>query len=110
MREVLRNKQAVSYSPMVFYDPLNADIVHMVLYADSEQDRRAELAKAFGKVFENLIDVDEQEVDAARKIYLDHLNGPLAPPLADRPVIDAGRAVADWLFGRPYETLGSTRN
>lgn len=105
MYEGLRNKKAVSYSPAVFYDPLNADIAHLVLFADSEQDRRAELAECFGKVFEKLAEIDESEVEIARKLYIDQQTGALAPPLADRLAIEAQRAAWDWLFGRPYESL-----
>lgn len=105
MHEELRNKQAVSYSPSVFYNPLNADIAHLVLYADSEQSRRAELAKAFGEVFEKLTEIDETEVETARKLILDHMTGPLAPPLAEQLVNEVYRAAMDWLYGRPRETL-----
>jgi predicted Zn-dependent peptidase len=105
MHERLRNKQAVSYSPTTFYEPLNAEIAHLVLFADSEKDRRAELAEAFGEFFEKLTEIDESEVEMARKLYIDQMTGPLAPPLADRLAREAHWAAMDWLFGRPYKSL-----
>jgi hypothetical protein len=105
MREELRNKQAVSYSPTVFYNPLNADIAQLGLYADSEVSRRAVLAKAFGEVFEKLTEIDENEVEVARKFYLDHLTGPFAPPLAEQLVIEVHRAAEDCSTENYMETL-----
>jgi zinc protease len=104
MHDELRVKQALSYSPAGFYDPLNAETAHLVLFADSEQDRSAELAMAFGDIFEKLTEIDEHEVEAARKLYLDQLTGALAPPLAERLVLDVQRAAMDWLLDRSYET------
>ena len=54
LRERLRTLQAVSYLPRVFYDRLNADIAHLVLYADSDMDHRKELASVFGEVSRGL--------------------------------------------------------
>jgi len=105
LREELRNKQAVSYSPTVSYNPLNADTAHLVFFADSEPSRRAELAKSFGEVFEKLTEIEENDVEGACKLYLDHMTGPLAPPHAERLVIEVQRAAMDWLFGMPHETL-----
>ena len=54
LRDRLRAKQAVSYAPQVFYEPLDADTAHVVLYADSEPERRAELTREFVDEFEGL--------------------------------------------------------
>ena len=59
----LRREQAVSYAPTVSYAPLNSDIAHLVLYADSDQNRRAELANAFGKVFQQLNVLEDEEME-----------------------------------------------
>ncbi len=101
----LRAKQAVSYTPCVFYEPLNADTGHMVLFADSDKNRRAELTDAFGEVFEGLTEIDYAEVDTARKLYVDGPTGPLAPSLSERTVLKAQRAAVDWLLRREYESL-----
>ncbi len=107
LRERLRTKQAVSYAPSVFYEPLNADVAHLVLYGDSAQDRRAELADAFGDIYEKLTEIDDTELDAARKQYLDCTTGSLAPPLSDRIVVEVQRAAMDWLMSKPFETIES---
>ena len=101
----LRIKQAVSYATWVSYEPLNADIAHLVLYADSHQDRRAELAEAFGEIFEKLTEFDDREVDTAVKQIIETRTGSLAPPLSDRIVMEAHRAAMDWLFGREFEAI-----
>lgn len=104
LHERLRTGQAVSYNPSVIYEPLNADTAHMVLHADSDQNRRAELAGAFGETFGKLTEFDDAEVDSARKQYLDCMTGPLAPPLSDRMVMEVQRAAVDWLLGREFES------
>ncbi len=103
--ERLRKELAVSYTPSVFYEPLNADTAHLVLFADSDQPRRAELSDAFGTLVEKLGEFDDAEVSAAKKQYLDWATGPLAPPLSDRLLLEVQRAAIDWLFGREYETM-----
>jgi hypothetical protein len=95
----------VSYSPSVFYDPLNADTAHMVLYADSEQEHREELARVFGDVFKELGQVEESEVDDARRKIRDFWDGDLAPPLADRMVLEVQRAAMDWILGHEYKSM-----
>jgi zinc protease len=105
LQEQLRTKQAVSYAPSVSYEPLTGEFAHLVLYADSDPDRRPELAKAFGEIIEKLAEIDEGEVDAVRKQYLDHVIGPLAPPLPDQMVYLLQRAALDWLLGRAYEPI-----
>jgi zinc protease len=103
--ERLRTAKAVSYTPWVYYDPLNADTAHLVLYADSHQDRRAELASEFGEVVEGLDKVDESDVENARKQLLEHWTGALAPPPADRALMDVQRAAMDWIFGKEFESF-----
>ncbi len=107
LHEQLRIKQAVSYAPSVLYEPLNVDVAHLVLYADSDQNRRAELADAFGEMFEKFQEIDDAEVDTARKQYIDGMTGSLAPPLSDRLVLEVQRAAVDWLLGREFESLES---
>ena len=80
LRERLRTVQAVSYAPRVFYDYLNTDTAHLVLYADSDKDHRAELASAFGEVFEGLGKVDVAEVETAKQRVHEQWTGALAPP------------------------------
>lgn len=101
----LRMDQAVSYAPSVFYDPLDSDTAHLILYADSDKGRRAELTTAFGEVFKELGAVDEAEVEAVRKQGLEHLTGSLAPPPAERKMLELQRAAMDWVLGNEYESL-----
>jgi predicted Zn-dependent peptidase len=105
LHEQLRTKQAVSYSPMVFYEPLNAETAHLILYADSDQKRRDELTKAFGEIYEKLTEVDEAEVEAAKKQYIEQTTGSLAPPPNDRIFFEIQRVAMNWLLGREHDTL-----
>jgi zinc protease len=101
----LRTDQAISYSPAVFYDPINSDIAHLVLYADSDESHRVELAKAFAEVFQQLSVIEETELESARNQILEHWIGPLAPPSADLNMVEVQRAARDWIFGCEYESL-----
>ena len=103
----LRIEQAVSYAPSVFYDPLNSDIAHLVLYADSDKDHRAELANAFGEVFQQLNVLEHAEIESARNQILELRIGSLAPSPADRKVMDVQRAAMSWILGDEYESLES---
>lgn len=105
--EGLRNQNALSYSPSVIYDPLNAETAHLILYADSEMNRRAELVDAFSDVFEGFQDVSDLEVESTRKEFLDHMTGPLAPPPNDLAVAEIQRFAMDWLLGKEFETVDS---
>lgn len=107
LRKRLRTELAISYAPQVFYEPLTADVAHLVLYADSDPERRAELAEAFGAVLEELAGVEESEVAAAAAHIRECWTGSLAPPPADMAVADAQRAAMDWIFGTEYESLDS---
>ena len=103
LRKRLRVERAVSYAPAVFYVPLDADTAHLVLCADSSQDRRAELSDAFGEVFTALREIDAAEVDAARARIDEQRTGALAPPRAERAASEAYRAALDWIFDKPFE-------
>lgn len=103
LRKRLRVEQAVSYAPTVFYIPLDAETAHLVLYADSEYDRRAELCEAFGEVFTALREIEAPEVESVCARIAEHRTGVLAPPPAARIAGEAHRAAADWIFGMPFE-------
>lgn len=105
LQEQLRVNKALSYSPAVMYDPITADTAHLILYADSEPNRRVELSDAFGEVFEGLAVINDAELESARKEYLDHMTGPLAPPLQDRIHIEIQRAAIDWILGRENDPI-----
>lgn len=101
----LRIDQSLSYAPTVDYAPLNADTAHLVLYADSEEKNRAELARAFSEVFEGFKEVDEPEIEAVRGQVTEKLTGSLALPAADQKSIEVQRAAMDWILGRAYEPI-----
>jgi hypothetical protein len=101
----LRTDQAVSYAPSFFYDPLNSEIAHLVLYADSDKNRRAELANAFGEVFQEFNTIEDAEIESVINQFVERFTGPLAPPPADRKVIEVQRAAMAWILGHEYESL-----
>ncbi len=101
----LRTVKALSYHPSVSYEPLNANLAHMVLYADSQPDHRVELAEEFGQFIERLTQIHVDEVEAARKYYIDTLSGPLAPPSSERNVYELQRAAMSWLFDQQIESI-----
>ena len=103
----LRTEQAVSYSPSVAYEPLNFDLAHMVLYANSDKSRREELAKAFDEVFQQLSVLAEGELEFVRDQMLEHWNGSLALQPADRKIMEVQRAAREWILGSEYEPLES---
>jgi hypothetical protein len=105
LRERLRTSQALSYAPIVYYEPINADIAHMVLYTDSDQEHREELAGAFGQVFEELGEIESSEIETSRKQILEYWTGSLAPPPADQMVAEARRAAMDWIHGKKFESM-----
>lgn len=105
LRRRLRTELAISYAPQVLYEPLTADLAHLVLYADSDPERRKELADAFGEVVAELGDVEESEVEAARSHIRECWTGSLAPPPADRGIADAQRAAIEWILGEEYEPM-----
>ncbi|HMK09007.1 MAG TPA: hypothetical protein VK449_08270 [Anaerolineales bacterium] len=100
LHQRLRIGEAVSYAPRVFYEPLSAQTAHLVLYADSNDATRKELAAGFCEVFEGLTQFEESEVEATLKEYREHRTGSLAPPLADRMVDVAFWTAMNWLIGR----------
>jgi hypothetical protein len=95
----------VSYAPSFFYDPLNSEIAHLVLYADSDKNRRAELANAFGEVFQELNTIEDAEIESVINQFVERFTGSLAPPPADRKVIEVQRAAMAWILGHEYESL-----
>ncbi len=103
----LRTEQAVSYSPFVGYEPLNTDLAHMVLFADSDKGRREELAKAFDEVFQQLSVLAEGELESVRNQILEHWNGTLALQPADRKIMEVQRAAREWILGSEYNPLES---
>lgn len=105
LREHLRMTSAVSYSPLVTYEHLDAETAHLVLYADSNKEHRVELAKLFGEVIEGLGHITASDIDAARRQIHEYWVGSLAPPPADRLMVEVQRAATDWLFGRESESL-----
>lgn len=105
LRERLRVDKSLSYSPAVLYEPISADIAHLILFADSQPENRAELSAIFGEIVESLDKIDESDVEIARQQTIDHWIGSLAPPPADRMMIDLQRAAIDWLFGKEFETM-----
>jgi hypothetical protein len=105
LQDHLRTQQAVSYSPMVFYEPLDAKTAHVILFADSDQNHRSELTKGFGEIYEKLAEFSEAELDTAKKQYLEYTIGALAPPVADRAFFEVQRAALDWLMGHNFESM-----
>lgn len=105
LRERLRMNHAVSYSPMVLYEPLNADTSHLVLFADSERERRTELSNHFGEIVAGLVNFNETEVETARQQVQERWSGTLAPPPADRKLAEIQRAAMEWIFGKEFESL-----
>jgi hypothetical protein len=102
---MLRVERAVSYAPAVSYVPLDANTAHLVLYADSDPARRAELTEAFGEVLDGLKQFDESEVAVAQKEVREHWMGSVAPPQAERVLLEVNRAAVDWLFGREFKPV-----
>ncbi len=107
LRERLRMTRAISYAPSVFYEHLDADTAHLIMYADSDKNHRAELVSLFGEVLQELNKIDPAEVENARQQVHERWAGSLAPPLADRLMIEAQRAANDWLFGKEFQPLES---
>lgn len=105
LREHLRMTNAVSYSPLVIYEYLDAVTAHLVLYADSKKEHRAELVKLFGEVIEGLDRINASEIDTVHKQIHEYWVGSLAPPPADRLMVDVQRAATDWLLGREFESM-----
>lgn len=107
LREHLRTGQSVSYAPTVFYEPLNADTAHVVLFADSDKDRREELGRSFGEVFEGLTEIGEAEIDDVRNQARENWIGSLAPSPADQVLRDVQRAAMDWILGSEFQSIES---
>lgn len=101
----LRTDLALSYAPGIGYDPLDANVAHLVLYADSQPEQREALAAAFGELFGQLGEIDESEVAAAKQEIIDHMTGPLAPPYEQILESSIQQAAMDDLYGRRFEPL-----
>jgi len=105
LHEQLRTSQAISYSPSLLYEPLTADTGHLVLYADSDGQRREELVDAFAEVFVGLSEIEASEFEAARDQILEGWTGALGPAPGDREVLEVQRAAADWILGMDFEPI-----
>ena len=105
LQKRMRVEQAVSYAPAVYYEPLDANVASLTLYADSDQNRRNELIEAFGEFYEKLTEIDEAEVAEAKKLYNEQISGSLAPSASDRAFLEIQRAAIDWLFGREFQSM-----
>lgn len=105
LRKHLRTTRGISYAPRVFYDPLNAETAHLVLYADSDKEHRAELADVFGEVYKELGEVTESEFEASRERIREQWVGALEMLSGDRMVIEAQRGAMDWILGKEYESI-----
>lgn len=105
LREYLRQTKSVSYSPVVFYDHLDAETAHMVLYADSDKEHRPELVNLFGEVLRSLEQIKDDEIEKSKRQITEHWVGPLAPSKADLQMIETQRAANDWIFGSEHESL-----
>jgi zinc protease len=103
LRRQLRVQLAMSYAPAVFYVPLNAEAAHLVLYADADESRRLDLARAFGEIVPRLAEVQDAEVADARARIREHWTGALAPPLEERIAGELYRVAMDWLYARDFE-------
>jgi len=79
----------------------------LVLYADSDGEHRAELTNVFGEVFGGLGEVEASELESAQSDLCERWTGALAPPPADRLILEAQRAASDWILGKEYESLES---
>ena len=99
--------QAVSYAPFVFYDPMTADTVHLVLYAHSHGEHRKELAREFSEVFVGLGEIEESEIESARSQVLEGWTGTHAPQPVDLMMGALHRAAADRVFEKNFESLES---
>lgn len=105
LRDRLRRDDALSYAPFVGYEPLDRETAHLVLYADSDVERRAELAEGFMAVVDGATDIREADLEEARREILDGWTGSLAPPPEERAARDVQVAAMDWIFGREYESF-----
>jgi len=101
----LREEHAVSYNPFVSYEPLDAEVAHFCMLAESDPSRRRELAEAFEVVVEGLAQIDEEEIESAKAEILEHMVGTLAPQPGDEALMDVQGAANDWIHGRDNGTL-----
>lgn len=85
------------------YQPLDANTAHIVLYADSETGRRAELADAFEEIVEELTEFDQAELATAQQELHEQYVGSLAPPPDAMALYEVARTAVDWLYGREYD-------
>ncbi len=104
LRSQLRTTRTISYAPHVVYEPLNAETAHLVLYADSDKERRKELAEIFGEVLSEFGEVNESEVEPARKRIRENWIGAHGPQAESRMLIETLRATMDWILGKEYES------
>jgi zinc protease len=104
LRQHLRAELSLSYAPAVYYDHLNADTAHLVIFADSDQEHRQQLTAAFGEVFEGLDQIQDAEVKSSLEELREHWLGNLAPPLEIRQLMEVQRAAADAILGREFQT------
>jgi predicted Zn-dependent peptidase len=101
----LRMQQGLSYNPGINYDPLDANVAHVVFFADCDISRQEELDVAFGDYFTALQDISADEVLAA----IDHIRstriGSLAPSRDERSIFEAWTAARAVLLDMEYESV-----
>lgn len=101
----LRTQRAISYGPMVTYEPLSADLAHIVIFADSTPARRAELAEAFSELITSLSFTAGEDVLHER----DHALQARLATARERPddlrLTQLRSRTLDALHGRPHLTF-----
>jgi zinc protease len=104
MEATLRTERALSYSPQVIYDALTADTAHLVLFGDSLENSRTELARAFGEVYAGFDQIAESELEEVKATYADGLTGHFALRGDNLKLNEIRRAAVSRLLGHRYDS------